>query len=50
MCFLKLLNIQLSDTTTVIANQGRTQGEGFGVKPPLDLDILQKLYDLRKGD
>jgi len=23
---------------------------GFGDKPPLELDILQKLYYLRKGD
>jgi len=30
--------------------QGRTQG-GFGVEPPhLELDILQKLYYLHKGD
>jgi len=30
--------------------QGRTQG-GFGVNPPpLELDILRKLYYLRKGD
>jgi len=28
-------------------NQGRTQG-GVGVTPPLELDILQKLYYLRK--
>jgi len=30
-------------------NQGRTQGGGLGLKPPLELDILQKLYYLRKG-
>ena len=30
--------------------QGRTQGSGFGVKPPLELDILQKRYYLHKGD
>jgi len=29
--------------------QGRTQGR-LGLKPPLELDILQKLYYLRKGD
>jgi len=29
--------------------QGRTQG-GFGVTPPLKLDILQKLHYLHKGD
>jgi len=29
--------------------QGRPQG-GVGVKPPLELDISQKLYYLRKGD
>jgi len=23
---------------------------GLGLKPPLELDILQKLYYLRKGD
>jgi len=30
--------------STSCAQQGRTQGEGFGVKTPLELDILQKLY------
>jgi len=30
-------------------DQGRTQG-GLGLKPPLELDFLQKLYYLRKGD
>jgi len=30
------------------AVQGRTQGGGLGLKPPLELDILQKLYYLRK--
>jgi len=30
--------------------QGRTQGGGLGLTPPLELDILQKLYHLRKGD
>ena len=29
--------------------QGRTQG-GVGLTPPLELDILRKLYYLRKGD
>jgi len=30
--------------------QGRTQGGlGLGLTPPLELDILQKLYYLRKG-
>jgi len=29
--------------------QGRTQG-GLGLKPPLELDFLQKLDYLRKGD
>jgi len=29
------------------SSQGRTQG-GVGVTPPLELDILQKLYYLRK--
>jgi len=29
--------------------QGRTQG-GVGVKPPLELDILQNLYYMRKGN
>jgi len=29
--------------------QGRTQG-GLGLTPPLELDILQKRYHLRKGD
>ena len=34
--------------TSTKADQGRTQG--VGVKTPLELDILQKLYCLRKGD
>ena len=29
-------------------NQGRTQGGGLGLNPPLELDILQKIYYLRK--
>jgi len=33
----------------ILVEQGRTQGE-FGVKTPLELDILRKLYYLRKGD
>jgi len=33
----------LSDMT-----QGRTQGGVWGLNPPLELDILQKLYYLRK--
>jgi len=33
---------------THILVQGCTQGGGFGVNS-LELDILQKLYDLRKG-
>jgi len=28
--------------------QGLTQGGGLGLTPPLELDILQKLYYLRK--
>ena len=28
----------------------RKGGFGFGIKPPLELDILQKLDYLRKGD
>jgi len=32
------------------AIQGRTQGGVLGLKPPLELDILRKLYYLRKGD
>jgi len=31
------------------SRQGRTQG-GLGVKTPLELDILQNLYYLRKGN
>jgi len=30
--------------------QGRTQGWGFGVKTPFELDKLQKLYYLHKED
>jgi len=30
--------------------QGRTQGGGLGVKHPVELDILQKLYYLRKEE
>jgi len=33
----------------VIHDQGRTQG-GVGVTTPLELDVLQELYYLRKGD
>ena len=29
--------------------KGVRKGEGLGLKPPLELDILQKLYYLRKG-
>ena len=29
-------------------HQGRMQGEGLGLTPPLELDILQKFYYLRK--
>jgi len=39
----------LTHVTTVPYNQGRTQGGGIlGLTPPLELDILQKLYYLRK--
>jgi len=31
-------------------HQGRTQGEGLGSTPLLELDILRKLYYLRKGN
>jgi len=30
--------------------QGRMQRGGVGFKKPLELDFLQKLYYLRKGD
>jgi len=30
--------------------KGVRKGGGLGIKPPLELDILRKLYYLRKGD
>jgi len=33
-----------------ILTKGVRKGRGFGVKPPLELDILQKFCYLRKGD
>jgi len=44
MTFLKR-----DSTADVLAMQGRMQG-GVGVKKTLELDILQKLCYLRKGD
>ena len=39
------------NVTVLILTQGRTQGGGgLGVNPPHELDILRKLYYLRKGD
>ena len=32
----------------IACHQGRKQGVGFGVNPPLELDILQKFYYLLK--
>jgi len=32
----------------IVDSQGRTQGGFLGLNPPLELDILQKLYYLRK--
>ena len=32
----------------VCLRQGRTQGGGLGLTPPLELDIFQKFYYLRK--
>jgi len=41
-----------TDPQTSVASleQGRTQWGGFGVHPPLELDILRKVHYLRKGD
>jgi len=38
-----------ADIIVCIQCQGRTQG-GVELKTPVELDILQKLYYLRKGD
>ena len=38
-----------ADIWVYIQCQGRTQGGGLGLNSPLELDILQKLYYLRKG-
>jgi len=37
-----------ADIVVYIQCQGRTQGRGFNLKKTLELDILQKLYYLRK--
>jgi len=39
-----------ADILVYIKFQGRTQEGGWITPPPLELDILQKLYYLRKGD
>jgi len=36
--------------TSCISYQGRKQGGILGLKLPLELDILQKRYCLRKGN
>ena len=41
------LQVQWKDNIPVINNKGVRKG-GVGVNPPLELDILQKLYYLRK--
>ena len=46
---LKRLYFQTFRMVHNSSHQGRTQG-GDGVNPPLELDILQKLYNLRKSD
>jgi len=45
-------NDQESDALQALKhfNHGRTQGGVLGLKTPLELDILQKLYNLRKSD
>ena len=43
--FRYVSNPALTNSTLM---QGRTQGGGLGLTPPLELDILQKLYYLRK--
>ena len=39
-----------ADILVYIQCQWRMQGASLRLKPPLELDILQKLYYLRKGD
>jgi len=33
-----------------VTSKGVRKGGGLGLKPPLELNILRKLYYLRKGD
>jgi len=45
----KRLRISFSSFRWLKESKGVRKG-GFGVKTPLELDFLQKLYYLRKGD
>jgi len=42
------LNTSIQGTAMNMTSKGVRKGEGFGVKPPLELDILQKFYYLGK--
>jgi len=39
-----------SDSSTLVLTKGIRKVEVLGLKPPLELDILQNLYYLRKGN
>jgi len=45
---ITVLKVVLQTWKTRCPHQGRTQGGVLGLKPPLELDILQKFYYLRK--
>jgi len=47
---MSFLSQRSTSTFACMREQVRTQGGGLGFKPPFELDILQKLYYLRKGD
>jgi len=40
----------IKETLNFVKDQGRTQRGGGVGETPLEHDILQELYDLRKGD
>jgi len=40
----------MSQTAHLLPNKGVCKGVVLGLTPPLSCDILQKFYQLRKGD
>jgi len=53
MFWVELIRLERQEcfhTNRYITVQGHTQGGGLGLKPPSELDILQKLNYLRKVD